>query len=435
MLRKSRLLASFFVRNYRYFFVGALISNVGTWVQRVGQDWLVLTELTDGSAAALGIVTALQFLAVPILAPYAGALADRLPKRRLLMITQALLALTAFALWALVATDLVELWHVYAFAFAQGVITAFDNPARQSFVSEIVPPRLLPNAVGLNSTSFNGARLVGPGAAGVTIAALGVGPALLFNAISFLPMLVALALMRASELHPAPRARSKGATKDGLKYLAGRPDLVVVLVIVFMLGTFGMNFQIYNATMATQAFGKGATEYGMLGTIMAVGTLAGALLAARRAKPSFRTLMISLFGFSVSTMLLTFSPNYTMYSIFLVPAGFFALTVMTTANASVQLATAPEFRGRVMAIYVAIFVGGTPLGAPIIGWIGELWGPRASIAIGGVATGLTFVAVMVHLMVHDGVRLKIERGWPLRLRAWKAAREQQLDAQAVEAAT
>ena len=427
MLSRSRLLASFFIRNYRYFFVGALISNIGTWVQRVGQDWLVLTGLTDGSAAALGIVTALQFLAIPILAPYAGAVADRIPKRKLLFITQTLLALSAFGLWALVATDVVQLWHVYAFAFAQGVITAFDNPARQSFVSEMVPPKLLPNAVGLNSTSFNGARLVGPGAAGITIAALGVAPALLFNAISFLPMLVALAMMRPSELTPAPRAKSKGATRDGLVYLKSRPDLIIVLVIVFMLGTFGMNFQIYNATMATQAFGKGATEYGMLGTIMAVGTLAGALMAARRVKPSFRTLMVSLVGFSVSAALLTIAPNYTLYSVLLVPAGFFALTVMTTANASVQLATAPEFRGRVMAIYVAIFVGGTPLGAPIIGWIGELWGPRASIAIGAVATGLTAIGVLIYLMVHDGLRLEIERGLPLRLRV-RWARQQIADA-------
>ena len=423
MLSNSKLLASFIVRNYRYFFVGALVSNIGTWVQRIGQDWLVLTELTDGSSAALGIVTALQFLAIPILAPYAGAIADRMPKRKLLMITQILLALTAFALWGLVATELVQLWHVYAFAFLQGVITAFDNPARQSFVSEMVPPKLLPNAVGLNSTSVNGARLVGPGAAGVAIAAFGVGPTLLFNALSFIPMLIALAMMRADELHPAPRAKSKGAARDGLRYLARRPDLVIVMVIVFMLGTFGMNFQIFNATMATQEFGKGATEYGMLGTIMAFGTLAGALLAARRAKPSFRTLLLSLAGFAVSAALLTVVPNYTGYSLLLIPAGFFALTVMTTANASVQLATAPEFRGRVMAIYVAIFVGGTPLGAPIIGWIGEFWGPRASIAVGAVATGLTVVGVLAYLMIHDGLRLAVEKGWPLRLRVWTAARE------------
>lgn len=423
MPSSSRLLASFSVRNYRYFFLGALVSNVGTWVQRIGQDWLVLTELTDGSSAALGIVTALQFLAIPVLAPYAGAVADRVSKRKLLMVTQILLAATAFGLWALVALDVVELWHVFLFAFLQGVISAFDNPARQSFVSEMVPPGLLANAVGLNSTSFNGARLVGPGVAGLTIAAFGVGPALLFNAVSFLPMIVAITLMNAAELRPAPRVKARGATLDGLKYLAGRADLMIVMIIVFVLGTFGMNFQIYNATMATQVFEKGATEYGMLGTVMAVGTLAGALLAARRAKPSFRTLLLSLAGFAVSSALLTVVPTYTGYSLLLIPAGFFALTVMTTANASVQLATAPEYRGRVMAIYVAIFVGGTPLGAPIIGWIGEIWGPRASIAVGAVATGLTVVGVLAYLVLHDGLRLAVERGWPLRLRVWTAARE------------
>lgn len=426
MPTKSRLLASFNVRNYRYFFAGALITNVGTWVQRIGQDWLVLTELTDNSSAALGIVTALQFLAIPFLAPYAGAVADRIPKRKLLLITQVLLALTAFGLWALVALDVVALWHVFAFAFVQGVITAFDNPARQSFVSEVVPAAMLPNAVGLNSTSFNGARLVGPGAAGLAIAAFGVAPTLLFNALSFLAFIGAIMAMRPEELHPAPLAKARGAAREGLVYLKRRPDIIVVLVIVFMLGTFGMNFQIYNATMATEVFGKGATEYGLLGTIMAFGTLGGALMAARRVKPSFRTLLIALAGFAVSTALLTVAPTYLTYSLLLIPAGFCALTVMTTANASVQLATAPEFRGRVMAIYVAIFVGGTPLGAPIIGWVGELMGPRASVAIGAVATGLTVVGVLVYLMVHDGLRLAIERGLPLRLRVRWAAREARL---------
>ena len=422
---RGRMFASFAVRNYRVFFAGALISNIGTWVQRVGQDWLVLTELTDGSSAALGMVTALQFLAIPILAPYAGALADRLPKRRLLLVTQGLLGITALALWAVVALGVVQLWHVFVFAFLQGVITAFDNPARQSFVSELVAPELLPNAVGLNSTSFNGARLVGPGAAGLLIAAFGVGPTLLINALSFGAMLAAVVALRPGELRPSRRVKARGATVDGLRYLRDRPDLVVLMVIVFALGTFGMNFQIYNATMATEVFGKGAQEYGLLGTVMAIGTLGAALVATRRTQPGLRTVLLALGAFAVSTALLSAAPTFTLYAVLLVTCGFFALTVMTTANAAVQLGTAPEYRGRVMAVYVAIFTGGTPLGAPLIGWLGELWGPRAMLLTGAGATGMAALAVLAYLVTHDGVRLAIERGWPLRLRVWTAQREPQ----------
>ena len=412
-----RMFASFAVRNYRFFFVGALISNLGTWIQRIGQDWLVLTELTDNSSTALGIVTALQFVAIPLLAPYAGAVVDRFDKRRVLVITQLMLAGTALGLWALVATDVVELWHVYVFALVTGAITAFDNPARQSFVSEVVPTAFLPNAVGLNSTSFNGARLIGPGLAGVMVAAVGVGPTLLINGLSFFAFIGALVLMRAEELHPAPPVKARGATMGGLRYLARRPDILVVLFVVFMLGTFGMNFQIFNATMATQVFGVGAREFGLLGTIMAIGTFAGALVAARRTKPTLRTVLAALGGFALSTFALSFAPNYLTYALLLIPSGFFALTVMTTANATVQLSTAPEYRGRVMAVYMAIFMGGTPLGAPIIGWLGEVIDPRASVLVASISTALTVVAVLAYFMAHDGLRLHIERGRPLRIRA------------------
>ncbi|MBB1510517.1 MFS transporter [Tessaracoccus sp. MC1756] len=412
-----RTFASFAVSNYRFFFVGALVSNLGTWIQRIGQDWLVLTELTDNSSTALGIVTALQFLAIPLLAPYAGAVVDRFDKRKVLVISQLALAATALALWGLVATGTVQLWHVYVFALITGAITAFDNPARQSFVSEMVPLTLLPNAVGLNSTSFNGARLIGPGLAGVLVAAVGVGPTLLINGLSFFAFIAALLLMRADELHPAPMVKARGAAMDGLRYLGGRPDIIVLLVVVFMLGTFGMNFQIFNATMATEVFHAGAREFGLLGTIMAIGTLAGALGATRRANPSLRTVLMALTGFAVSTFALTFAPNYTVYALLLIPSGFFALTVMTTANAAVQLSTAPEYRGRVMAVYVAIFAGGTPLGAPLIGWLGEVLGPRASVLVASLATGMAVIGVLAWFMVHDGLRLHIERGRPLRIRA------------------
>ena len=418
---RSRTFASFAVANYRLFFIGALVSNLGTWIQRIGQDWLVLTELTDGSSTALGVVTALQFLAVPFLAPYAGAVVDRFSKRTVLLVTQLALGLTSLALWALIATGAVALWHVYVIAFLTGVISAFDNPARQAFVSEIVPRELLPNAVGLNSTSFNGARLIGPGVAGLLVAAVGVGPTQLINAVSFAAMIAAILAMNAAQLTPAPRAASAGAALDGLRYLRRRPDLIVLLVIVFMLGTFGMNFQIFNATMATQVFGKGAEEFGLLGTIMAIGTLAGALMAARRVKPTLRTILLALAGFAVSTLALTFAPNYVVYALLLIPSGFFALTVMTTANAAVQLGTAPEYRGRIMSIYVAIFLGGTPLGAPAIGWLGEVAGPRASVLIAAVATALTALGVLGYFRWHDGLRIHLERA-PLRIRTTSTAR-------------
>ncbi|HMQ65107.1 MAG TPA: MFS transporter [Arachnia sp.] len=411
---RSRTFASFAVANYRLFFIGALVSNLGTWIQRIGQDWLVLTELTDGSSTALGVVTALQFLAVPFLAPYAGAVVDRFSKRTVLLVTQLALGLTSLALWALIATGAVALWHVYVIAFLTGIISAFDNPARQAFVSEIVPRELLPNAVGLNSTSFNGARLIGPGVAGLLVAAVGVGPTQLINAVSFAAMIAAILAMNAAQLTPAPRAASAGAALDGLRYLRRRPDLIVLLVIVFMLGTFGMNFQIFNATMATQVFGKGAEEFGLLGTIMAIGTLAGALMAARRVKPTLRTILLALAGFAVSTLALTFAPNYVVYALLLIPSGFFALTVMTTANAAVQMGTAPEYRGRVMSIYVAIFLGGTPLGAPAIGWLGEALGPRSSVLIAAVATALTALGVLAYFRWHDGLRIHLERA-PLRI--------------------
>lgn len=408
--------ASLAFRNYRYFFLGALVSNLGTWIQRIGQDWLVLTELTDNSSTALGIVTALQFIAVPLLAPYAGAIIDRYPKRKVLLVTQVGLGLTALGLWALVATDLVQLWHVYLFALLMGAITAFDNPARQAFVSEIVPTEYLTNAVGLNSTSFNGARLIGPGLAGLLVAAVGVGPTLLINALSFIAMILAILAMHADELHPAVSKTRAGAL-DGLRYLRGRPDLIVVLVMVFTLGTFGMNFQIFNATMSTVTFGVGSAEFGLLGTIMAVGTLGGALMAARRTKPTLRMLILSMGGFAVSTLLLALAPTYTIYAILLIPAGFFSLTAMTTANASVQLGTAPEFRGRVMAVYMAIFMGGTPIGSPLIGWIGQVLGPRASVLVAAIVPGLCAVGVVAYLFLHDGVRFRLARN-PMRIKVW-----------------
>lgn len=254
----SPTFASLSIRNYRIYALGAIISNVGTWMGRVAQDWVVLTELTDHSASALGIVTGLQFLPMLLLAPWTGAVTDRYPKRALLLLTQTLLALSALIGGVLVVTDSAQLWHFYGLALMTGIATAFDNPARQTFVSEMVPRERLANAVALNSASFNLGRLVGPAVAGLVIAWVGSGLALLANSLTFVSVLVALLLMRASELTPAPRSTGRGSALEGLRYVRGRPDIVLVMVLIFVLGTFGMNFQITIALMATQVFERGA---------------------------------------------------------------------------------------------------------------------------------------------------------------------------------
>ncbi|KGN42055.1 MFS transporter [Knoellia aerolata] len=404
----SPTFTSFSERNYRIYYAGSFVSNVGTWMGRVAQDWLVLTELTDNSSQALGIVTGLQFLPFLVLAPWAGAIADRFPKRRILLVTQALLLVTSLVLALLVITDVATLWMVYGIALTQGVITAIDNPARQSFVSEMVPRDKLANAVALNSASFNGGRLIGPGVAGLMIAAYGTGLTLLVNVLTFVFVLVALSRLRAGELVPSPLTRGKGAIRDGLVYVRNRPDLKVVMLLVFVLGTFGMNFQVTTALMATAEFHKGPTEYGILGSIMAIGSLTAALLSARRGEPRLRVLLLALVGFTVSTTAAALAPTYELFALALVPVGLSALTALTTANAMVQLRTDPLVRGRVMALYMAIFMGGTPIGAPIIGWIGEVWGPRWTIAIGPIFIGLTLVAVLWWLARQQNVRVSYE---------------------------
>lgn len=405
----SPTFASLSIRNYRVYAAGALVSNVGTWMGRVAQDWLVLTQLTSGDSTALGIVTGLQFLPMVLLAPIAGAVTDRFAKRRVLMMTQTALAVTSALLAVLVLSNVVQLWHVYALALMQGVATAFDNPTRQAFVSEMVPKERLANAVGLNSASFNGARLIGPGVAGLLIAAVGTGWTLVVNTASFVAVLVALAMLQASGLKPSAPSTGRGRVRAGIAYVRHRPDIMLIMFMVFMLGTFGMNFQLTIALMTTSQFKLGATAYGALGSIMAVGSLAAALLSARRPRPRLRILLIALSGFSVASAAAALAPTFWLFGLFLIPTGLCALTVLTTANATVQLAVAPEMRGRVMALYMAIFLGGTPIGAPIIGWIGSAWGPRWTILVGSIATAVTVALSMAYLMRGERLNLRIER--------------------------
>ncbi|MEJ5912897.1 MFS transporter [Pseudokineococcus sp. 1T1Z-3] len=403
----SATFRSLAVPNYRVWFAGALVSNVGTWMQRVAQDWLVLQVLTAGSGVAVGVTTGLQFLPMLLLGPYAGLVADRVDKRRLLMVTQGLSGLWGLVLGLLVVTDQAELWHVYALAALLGVTTAFDAPARQTFVAQLVPADHLPNAVGLNSASFNSARLVGPGLAGLLIAAFGTGPVFLINAASFAATVVALLLMRTGELLPMPAAkRGKGQVREGVRYVRGRPDVVVILVVVGVIGMLGMNFQLTTALMATQTFGRGAAEFGVLGSIIAIGSLTGALLAARREQPRLRLVFGAAGAFGLAAVVAASMPTYTSFAVALVPVGLTALTMMTAANAYVQSTTDPAMRGRVMALYMMIFMGGTPVGAPLIGLVGDVLGPRWTIYIGGIAALLVAAGAVAWVARRDSLQIR-----------------------------
>jgi MFS family permease len=383
--------------NYRLYAAGGVVSNVGTWMQRVAQDWMVL-QLTGNSGTAIGITTGLQFLPFLVLSPLAGLVADRMSKRRLLQITNVMMAAPALILGVLAVTGTVEIWHVYVLAFVLGVGAAFDAPARQSFVSEIVDPADLTNAVGLNSASFNAARIVGPALAGVLIAALGggvtaTGWVIFANALTYAAPILALQRLNTSALDPAIIApRQPGMIREGVHYVRNRPDLLLVLAVVFFTGTFGLNFQMTSALMATEIFDKGPTEYGLLGTFMAVGSLTGALVAARRETVRHRLIIGAALTFGAVEIVAGAAPTYATFAIITPLLGLSALTMITAANAFVQLHTDAGMRGRVMALYMMIFMGGTPAGAPLVGWIGEQYGARMTLFFGGA---MTIIGVLV----------------------------------------
>jgi MFS family permease len=377
--------------NYRLYATGGIVSNVGTWMQRVAQDWLVL-QLTHNSGTAIGITTGLQFLPMLLLAPIAGLAADRFSKQRLLQLTQLMLAVPSLVLGLLAVTGLAQPWHVYVIAFVFGVGTAFDGPARQSFVSEMVGPELLTNAVGLNSASFNTARVIGPALAGVLIAALGSGTSatgwvILFNGLSYGSVIFALRRMDIAQLHsPKPAGRRKGMVREGVRYVRQRPQLMLIFVVVFFAGTFGLNFQLTSALMATHVFHKGAGEYGILGSTMAIGSLTGALLAARRGTATVKLVVVSALVFGVAEIIGGLMPTYLSFALWTPVLGLAALTMITGANTTLQLAVEPEYRGRVLALYLMVFMGGTPVGSPIVGWVGEQFGARWTLVGGGAMT-------------------------------------------------
>ena len=413
------------VFNYRLWFAGALVSNTGAWMQRTAQDWIVLTELTDKDAAALGITMALQFGPLLLLMPVAGLMADRFDRRRLLMWTQAVQCVLAFGLGALVISGHVQLWHVYVFALALGVCTAFDTPARQAFVSELVTDRDISNAVALNSTSFQSARLIGPAVAGVLIAWIGSGPVFIVNGLSFAGVLLSLLFIRTAQLVPTPRlAKAKGQIRDGLRYVRGRKDILIVLVMVFLVGTFGFNFPIFISTMSTVEFGKGSAEFGLLSSVMAAGAVAGSLLAARRERVRFVVAVVASGVFGLVCIVAALSPSYLFFAVTLVAIGVVSLTMMNTANAYVQTTTEPAMRGRLMALYMAIFAGGTPIGAPIVGLVANVWGPRWSLAIGAASGILAALIAAVWLLRNRRTATTATRSIPVAVETRELATQE-----------
>ncbi len=415
----SKMFRSLSGRNYRVWFIGALISNIGAWMQSTTQNWVVLTELTDTNAAAVGITMALQFGPQLLLVPFSGAVADRFDRRKVLLVTQTLLMLLAAGLGALLLTGVAELWHLYAFALSLGIVNAFDVTTRQAFVSDLVPSTELSNAVALNSASFNSARLIGPAVAGVLIAAVGSGWVFVINALSFLAVLVALLLIRTRRRIPdpvseAPRESQLRQLSAGFRYVSRRHDLLVTFIMIFIVGAFSMNFPVISTTMAVE-FGRGAGEYGLLSSVLAIGSLAGALLSARRPVARMRVVILSVGGLGAVSLVAAVMPTFWTFGAMLVFFGFAVSTMLTTANGFVQTTSDPAVRGRVLALYMAILMGGTPIGAPLIGAAADALGARSTLVISGLAALVAFAIGAIWLITARQLRFHRVDGWRMRV--------------------
>lgn len=381
----ARTFGSLRIFNFRRFFAGQIVSLSGTWMETVAEAWLVL-QLT-GSGVALGVTTALQFLPVLLGASWGGLLADRFSKRKLVMLTQATSALPALALWFLVASGSVEVWMVYALVFVRGSIKAVDNPTRQAFISEMVGTDRLANAVALNSALVNSARIFGPALAGVIIATSGVAPCFLINAISFSAVVLSLATMREDELEPRPASvqRGRGRLREALAYAWSTPSLKVPLLLAAVIGTLAYNFRVSLPLIAERSFHGDAAAYAALTTAMGVGAVIGALAAATRSRPTPRLLSGAALVFGALILGVAAAPTLHVAIVLLVPMGAASILFASTANASLQIASAPEMRGRVMALYAMVFLGSAPIGGPLVGWVSAVLGARAGLALGGVA--------------------------------------------------
>ncbi|MCS4276571.1 MFS family permease [Mycetocola sp. BIGb0189] len=392
--------------NYRLWFIGALVSNVGTWMQSTTQNWVVLTDLTHNDAVAVGVTMSLQFGPQLLLVPVSGWIADRFDRRKILLCTQSALALLGLSLGLLLILGHPQLWHLYLFALLLGLVNAIDAPARQTFVSDLVDEHNMSNAVALNAASFNAARMLGPAVAGLLIVAVGSGWVFVINAFTFLAMIAVLNKLRLNELRKRPKRASRGGQLGaGFRYVKGRPDLVVIFVIVLLVGAFGLNFPIFASTMAVE-FGEGAGEYGLLSSILAIGSLTGALLAARRPRARMRVVILAAGGFGLSAALCAVMPSYPTFAAATILMGFSSVSMLTTANGYVQTTTDAGMRGRVMALYMAILMGGTPVGAPIIGAIANAWGPRLALLVAGSVSvlasliGLAWMVFARNLRIH-----------------------------------
>ena len=393
---------SFRHRNYQILFPANTVSNIGSWAQRVAQDWLVL-ELTNNNGTYLGLVTAVQFAPVLFFSLHGGKLADRFNKRKVLILTNIMGGAASLGLGVLVITDLIALWHVFALAAVLGISTAIDAPVRQAFTTEVVGQSDLPNAVSLNSANFNAGRLVGPAISGGLIAAFGTGPSFIINGLSYFFVIAALLNLNEKAFFHLDRPKSDGNIREGIAYAKARPDIYVVMLMVFFLATFGLNFQIFNALMATQEFGLGPASFGLMGTFIAIGSLTGAIGSARLER--FRNTKFVIKGgilFSISIMVFAVIPSYNLYLVWLPICGFVALTTLVSANSIVQTSTDPAIRGRVMGIYLLIFMGGTPFGSPLIGASADLIGIRPTIAIFGG------ISLFASLIIWFGYKNRVE---------------------------
>jgi MFS family permease len=392
--------------SYRIWAIGAFLSNIGTWMQRTAQGWMVLTELTHNNATAVGVVMALQFGPQILLVPVTGFVADHFDRQRLVFITQAMMAALALGLGLLTVTGLIQLWQVYIFALLLGCVTAFDTPARQTFVTELVDQTDLPNAVALNSTSFNAARMIGPAVAGGLIASVGSGWVFIINAASFAAVLCSLCFLRTAEIQAKRNAaRTSQGFVEGLRYIAKRPDLRAILLMVFWIGTFGLNFPIFISAMAATVFHAGAHQFGLLTSMMAIGSVTGALLAAGRTNPGINLLLGSAVCFGFGCALAAIMPSYWFFGIALIGVGISVQTFTTTANSVLQLSTEPFMRGRIIALFMAIALGTTPIGAPIVGWIADRFGARWALGIGaasGFAAALVGIYYLTNYQATDG---------------------------------
>lgn len=410
--RGKGMFASLRVRNYRLFFSGQVISNVGTWMQRIAQDWLVF-QLSGNNPVALGIAVAFQFTPTLLLSLWAGVLADRVDKRRMLILIQSINCVQATLLGVLNLTGVVQIWHVYLLCMMLGITSAIEVPTRQSFVAEMVGRDQIANAVALNSSIFNLARIVGPAIAGFAITWVGTGWLFIANAVSTVAVVTGLALMNPAKLFRGPAIpRAKGQLMEGLRYVRHRSDLVTVMVLMFFVSTFGITYFTSLPIVAANVFHTQADGYGLLSTLVAVGTFVGALLSARRgikSRPRVRTMLIAATGLGLFEFITAFMPTYLAFGLGLIPLGFATITFLNTANALVQTSVTPEMRGRVMGIYVLVLIGGNPIGGPMTGWMADAFGGRSPFYIGGAISLIAAVVCALVLIRRGGVSLPVRR--------------------------